>query len=307
MMNRTENALQFISSDDREVWVSMGMALRSEFGDAAREIWMDWSRQSDSFKESDARAVWRSFKGSGVTLGSLLHEAKQNGWKDEGFQRPTPEQYAAQRRAVEERQSLEGQERARLAHRAADKAKWILDQVVPEEHAYLQSKGFPELQGLVWRPTQESNLLVIPMFVGKSLSGVQLINRAGEKKYLTGAVTAKAEYVFDNNSINAQDFWCEGFATGLALRECLAALKKPYRIHITFSAQNLKRMAHSGYVIADHDVSGVGQQVAEDTGLPYWMPDVAGTDLNDVWKAQGTFRASQALRKWLMSLRIEAV
>ena len=50
-MNRAATALQFISPIERSVWVTMGMALSSEFGDAARDVWMDWSRQADSFKE----------------------------------------------------------------------------------------------------------------------------------------------------------------------------------------------------------------------------------------------------------------
>ncbi len=74
-MIRAEQALQFISPVERDLWVAMGMALQSEFGDAARDMWMDWSRQADSFRESDARAVWKSFRGTGVSIASLYHEA----------------------------------------------------------------------------------------------------------------------------------------------------------------------------------------------------------------------------------------
>ena len=52
MMNRTESAINFICSDDRDVWIMVGMALQAEYGDAARDLWMNWSRQSDSFKEA---------------------------------------------------------------------------------------------------------------------------------------------------------------------------------------------------------------------------------------------------------------
>ena len=118
-MNRTASALQFISPVERDTWVSIGMAIKSEFGDAGRDMWMDWSRQADSFKELDARSVWRSFRGTGVTIASLFHEAKQNGWRDEGHQRPTQDQINAQRREAQERQSAEGQERIRIAREAA--------------------------------------------------------------------------------------------------------------------------------------------------------------------------------------------
>ena len=298
-MNRAESALQFISPVEREVWVSMGMALQSEFGDAARDIWMDWSRQADSFNEISARSVWKSFRGTGVTLGSLFHEARQNGWRDERFQKPTQEQIDAQRRAAEERMSREGQERAKLAQKAAQKAAWILSQCKPERHAYLDSKGFSEIEGLVWRPQDEVNLLCIPMYVGRDLVGIQLIDKHGNKKFLKDQITSKAEFRIDSGAINASDWWVEGYASALSLRACLAALKLRYRIHVTFSAGNLKRIAHSGYVIADNDASQTGINSAIATGLPYWMDETVGNDINDFHKKQGTFRASQAIGRWL--------
>lgn len=304
-MNRAESALQFISPIERATWVMCGMALQSEFGDAARDIWMDWSRGAASFNELSARSVWKSFRGTGVSMASLFHEAKQNGWKDEGAQRPTAAQIEAQRQAVAERQSKEGQERIKAARRAAEKAEWIMGQTVSEKHAYLQSKGFPDIDGLVWRPVQENNLLCVPMSVNGKLAGVQLIDKHGAKKFLSGQVTSQAEYCFDAGGLNAIDWWVEGFASGLSLRACLHALKLRYRIHVCFSAQNLQRMAHSGYVVADHDASGTGEKAAQATKLPYWLPPITGNDINDVHKAHGTFRTSQMLRKWLQELADE--
>jgi putative DNA primase/helicase len=302
-MNRAESALQFISPIERNTWVQVGMALQSHFGDAARDLWMDWSRQADSFKELDARAVWKSFRGTGVTIASLFHEAKCNGWRDEGFQKPTPQQIEAQRKEIAARQSKEGQERIRSAKDAAAKADWILNQCKHELHAYLFSKGFRESKGLVWRPDDQNNLLCIPMYVGHDLAGLQMIDKDGSKKFLSGQITSKAEHCIDAGGVNASDWWCEGYASGLSLRECLHALKMRYRIHITFSANNLKRMAHSGYVVADHDASDTGRQAAIATGLPWWMPETEGEDINDIHKRQGTFRTSQQLGKWLRDLR----
>lgn len=305
-MNRAEAALQFICSDDRNVWVGMGMALQSEYGDAAREIWMDWSRQSDRFKEADARAVWRSFRGAGVSIASLFHEAKQNGWRDQGFQKPTDSQIAEQKQIAAQRHTEEGKQREIAAKAAATKAQWILSQCKHEKHAYLHSKGFQELEGLVWYPTELQNLLCIPMYVGGKLAGVQMIDRDGAKKYLSGQITSQAEFCIDSGAISPIEFWVEGYASGLSLQACLNALKVRYRIHVTFSANNLQRMAHSGYVIADNDASQTGQKAAQATGLPYWAPVVTGEDINDVWKREGTFRTSQILRKWMQEQRQEA-
>lgn len=302
-MDRAESALQFISPVDRETWVMAGMALQSEYGDAARDLWMTWSRQAESFRELDARSVWKSFKGTGISIASLLHEAKQAGWRDEGFQRPTPDQIQAQRVAAAERASEEGRQRARLASAAAKKADWILSQCKHERHAYLDSKGFTELEGLVWWPDETTNLLCIPMYVAGKLVGVQMIDRDGSKKYLSNQITSMAEYVFDCNSIGATEWWIEGYGSALSLRACLHALKARYRIHVTYSAGNLQRMAHSGYVVADNDASGVGEVAAIATGLPYWMPERSGQDINDVHQAMGTFRASQVLGKWIRATK----
>lgn len=304
-MIRAEQALQFISPVERDLWVAMGMALQSEFGDAARDLWMDWSRQADSFRETDARAVWRSFRGTGVSIASLYHEARQNGWRDQGYQAPTPEQREALRIAAAERLTKEGQERIRLARAAALKAEWILSQCRRERHAYLDSKGFSEQEGLVWWAADDTNLLVIPMHVGRNLVGVQLIDRTGGKKYLSGQVTSKAEYCIDCGHQGASDWWVEGYASGLSLRACLHALKLRYRIHITFSAGNLKRMAHSGYVVADNDASNTGALAAQATRLPYFLPPGVGCDINDMHKQYGTFKTSQDLGRWLRGLRDE--
>jgi putative DNA primase/helicase len=300
-MNRVESALQFISPIERGVWVSMGMALKSEFGDVALELWLDWSRGADSFKEQDARAVWKSFKGTGVSMASLYHEARQNGWRDEGFQKPTRELIEAQQRAAAERASKEGQERLRAAQEAARKAEWILSQCRPERHAYLDAKGFHDLEGLVWRPDAETNLLCIPMFVNGNLCGVQMVDKHGAKKYLSGQVTSQAEYCIDVGGVGATDWWVEGYASGLSLRDCLSALKLRYRIHVTFSAGNLKRMANNGFVVADNDTSKTGEMAAAATGLPYWLPPAAGQDINDFHKQHGTFKTSQVLRKWMQA------
>ena len=305
MMDRAASALQFVSPIKRPLWVAMGMAIQSEFGDAGREIWLDWSRGADTFKELDARSVWKSFKGRGVSIASLYHEAKQNGWRDEGFQKPTREQIEAQRRAAAERTTKEGKQRIKAAQEAAKKAEWILSQCKPEKHAYFQLKGFPELQGLVWRPEQETNLLCIPMFVDGHLSSLQLIDKEGNKKFLSDGITGKAEFCIDCGALNASDWWVEGYASGLSLQACLSALKLRYRIHVTFSAQNLKRMAHSGYVVADNDASNTGAMAAAATGLPYWLAPQVGSDINDFHKQNGTFRASQAIGRWLRDLREE--
>jgi len=305
-MMRIQNALQFIPAQERDLWVAMAMAVKSELGDAGFSIWDDWSQSAHNYNALAARSVWKSCKGAGVTVATLFHEAKQNGWRDDAaYQPPTVAQIAAKNKAAAERLSKEGKERIKAAQDAARKAEWILSQCKSEKHAYMQLKGFPDVEVLVWRPSDEVNLMCIPMYVNGKLCGVQMIDKEGSKKYLSGQITAKAEYCIDSSALNAQDWWVEGYASGLSLQACLHALKQRYRIHITFSAQNLKRMAHSGYVVADNDASNTGAMAAQATGLPYWLAPGKGNDINDFHKTHGTFRASQALGKWLREMKEE--
>lgn len=304
MTDRIRDALQYLDHDDREVWIMAGMAVKHELGEDGFEIWDTWSQRSDSYEAKAARASWRSFRGSGVTIGSLFHEAQSAGWKpaDDGtYNAPTEAQLQAQQQARAARQAAEDKQRAEEQARAARKAGWILHQCKHERHAYLHTKGWPEAVGSVWWPTPEQNLLCIPMRVGRELVGVQMIDRRGEKKYLKGQRTSGAEYCISNPGHGALDWWVEGYATGLSLRDCLHALRMRYRIHICFSAGNLKRMATAGVVVADNDDTKTGETVAKATGLPYFLPPSG--DLNDMHKAQGVFRTSQALRKWLQGVQ----
>jgi len=304
MTGRIRDALQHLNHDDREVWIMAGMAIKHELGEEGFDLWDDWSQRATSYKASSARASWRSFRGSGVTIGSLFHEAQAAGWKpaaDGSYTAPTEAQLLAQQRARDARIAAEQSQRDQDQHRAASKAAWILQQCKHEKHAYLFSKGWPDAAGSVWWAAADQNLLCIPMRVGNALVGVQLIDRRGEKKYLKGQRTSGAEFCMSNPGPGALDWWVEGYATGLSLRDCLNALRMRYRIHVCFSAGNLKRMATSGLVVADNDESMTGETVAQATGLPYFLPPAG--DLNDMHKAQGVFRTSQALRKWLQTAR----
>lgn len=308
MPARIESALAFIPSDDREVWVAMAMAIKAELGDGGFDIWDEWSQGADNYNAQAARSVWKSCRGSGVTVGTLFHEAKMNGWRDDDkHAKPSYAQLEAMRLAAAERLTQEGMAREQAQQAAAKKAGWIMHQTKMEPHAYLDSKGWKDVPGAVWWPNDEQNLLCIPMRVGENIVGVQMIDRNGEKRYLSGQRTSGAEYLISNNGRGAADWYCEGYATGLSLRQCLHALRMRYRIHITFSASNLVKVAAmnaGGYVVADNDESGTGERVAVQSGLPYFMP--AAGDFNDFHRKEGTFRSSQALRQWLVNLPVIA-
>ncbi len=94
--DRIRNALQFIDASDRDIWLRMGMAIKSELAEAGFDVWEEWSLHDESFNPKDARDVWKSIRAGGrVTIGTLFYEAKAKGWcDDEAHQKPTPEELA---------------------------------------------------------------------------------------------------------------------------------------------------------------------------------------------------------------------
>ncbi|AGA90542.1 Primase C terminal 2 (PriCT-2) [Thioflavicoccus mobilis 8321] len=79
------DALNHIPADSRDLWLRMGMAVRSELGDAGHDVWDSWSRTSNRYNERDARDVWRSIKpNGGIGIGTLFAKAKEHGWQGTG-------------------------------------------------------------------------------------------------------------------------------------------------------------------------------------------------------------------------------
>jgi Bifunctional DNA primase/polymerase, N-terminal/Primase C terminal 2 (PriCT-2) len=71
-LERARKALNFVPSDDRDIWLRVGIAL-SAFADDGRELWDLWSRQSDKFCEKEQNKAWHSFKFAGLSLGTIFH------------------------------------------------------------------------------------------------------------------------------------------------------------------------------------------------------------------------------------------
>jgi len=191
-------------------------------------------------------------------------------------------------------QAAEAKKRA-LQQEAANKAAYLLKNSTFAFHEYLKKKGFPEETGNVY--TREGvHHLVIPMRRNGRLVGAQVIDEAGEKKFLFGQASGGASFVFDNKGPHIV---AEGYATALSVKAAMKALKRRYTLHVCFSAGNMVRIARelpSGFCVADNDESGVGERMAKQIGWPYWMPPEFG-DANDYHQKVGLFKFSQSLQK----------
>jgi putative DNA primase/helicase len=196
-------ALAFIPADDRPTWVKVSMALKSALGDEGLDIWLNWSRNSDSFNERDAIATWKSIRPEGgITIATMFHEAKKHGWTPPqsapAVSRKTPKTIADPRITDDD-----AAEKERLQAAANAVAIWDVATAAGRDHPYLQRKGvesldtFREIDAKVCASTLgyppksggiplSGRLLVIPITQGEGLSSVEFIDEQGRKSALAG-------------------------------------------------------------------------------------------------------------------------
>lgn len=172
------------------------------------------------------------------------------------------------------------------------------------KHPYLERKGFAEMEGNVFDHPERGLLLVLPMRRGAELVGAQLIDEDGGKKFLYGQASRGAEFVID---AKGPAVLCEGYATALSIRAALASIKMRYKIHVCFSAFNIRVISEGlatlpHAIVADHDESGVGAKYPTEAGIPFWMSPKCGQDANDFEQMHGLFAMSQALRPLILKV-----
>jgi putative DNA primase/helicase len=207
MMNdidRISEALQFIPTGGHDERFRIGCMVKSELGDTGRDLWDEWR---DGRGDDEAASVWKSISETGpLKIGTLFHEAKQNGWRDDGrYQKPTPEEIAERKRIAAERAAQEEAEIARERADTAKKAAAILKAATEAkaDHPYLTRKRVAPVATLRevdagaaaailgYAPNCRGDLLtgrllVVPVKQGDGISTLELIDGDKRKAALAG-------------------------------------------------------------------------------------------------------------------------
>ncbi|NBS71525.1 hypothetical protein EBT31_21835, partial [bacterium] len=69
------------AADDYDIWITVGQSLHN-LDESLLEQWEEWSKQSSKYREGECHRRWRSFtRGSGRSIGSLIHVAREQGWQ----------------------------------------------------------------------------------------------------------------------------------------------------------------------------------------------------------------------------------
>lgn len=252
-------ALSYLSPYDRDMWVKMSFAIKSELGDGGFSIWDDWSRGADDYNERDANHVWKSGKvGGKVTIATLVWEAQQQGFKLEA-----PEDAKLDEDQAEERKRVRAEARAKSAREERERraaalvqAEAIWSGAAPaSEHPYLTKKGVKShgLRVGQWplrKKTGEvygmaENVLLIPMRNAKgqltSLQGVYDRMPSGftqGKTYLKDGEKSGSWFMIGQIADGCKIAFCEGYATGATIHELTG-----WTVIVCFDRGNLTTVA----------------------------------------------------------------
>ena len=83
-------ALPLEAVDDYDMWITAGQVLHS-LDESLLDVWDEWSKQSSKYVDGECHKRWMSFtKGGGRGVGTLLHHAKQHGYKPSQDHRAMP-------------------------------------------------------------------------------------------------------------------------------------------------------------------------------------------------------------------------
>lgn len=247
-------ALSYIDAGcDRETWVRMAMAVKSELGDGGFTVWNDWSRQSDKYNSKDARDTWKSVKRhGGIGIGTLIGEAQLFGFSLNDNER-TPisaEEIQARKQRREEEERKEQQLRAERMAQAAAQANTIWESATEldgDEHPYLKRKLVKSFGLRIGRFRNQDGALLVPIRnIDGQITSLQAIFQnenpqlGRDRDYLPGGQKRGCFHVIGNKPTGANPVIviCEGYSTGASIH-----IATGYCVVVAFDAGNVPTVA----------------------------------------------------------------
>ena len=250
-------ALQYIDAHDRTLWVKIGQALKSEFGDEGLHLFDEWSATATNYDSKAVKSTWKGFKSSGrVTIGTLIHEAKARGFDPKAqASNATPSELTTEARAQavakrKEAEQREARATAQAHQNACNEAVALLAKAVDEATSpYLGIKKVGA-HGVKFEVLPAGVDVLVPMrdAHGK-VWGVQRIKPDGSKLFIKGGRKSGLWHligeVSDASNIKgvgadgaqSANHWllvAEGYATASTLHEATG-----YPVAVAFDAGNL--------------------------------------------------------------------
>ena len=233
-------ALTFISADDRELWLRIGMALKLELGEEGLSLFSEWSEKAVNHDPKAVKYVWKSIKSGGtVTIATLVGEAKKQGFNPKQYAPAIPLSAAEKASLKRQRDQLAkaaAEELARNQAAAADTAskEWA-SSAKKGKSAYLALKGV-ESYGLRYAP---GGVLLVPAFDchGK-LWNLQKLYAKGDKYFLKDGRVSGCFHVIGDAAGAACLLIATGYATCATLHKATG-----YPVVVAFNDSNMQHVA----------------------------------------------------------------
>lgn len=318
---RILEALAYVRPTDRDTWLRIGMAVKSEMGDDGFDLWDTWSQADETYRAADARSVWKSIHSNGkITIGTLFHDAKRHGWsggKSNGNRHALSEAERAER---EQRRQQEQEAEARRRQDAQREASeiWSSSKPAPEDHAYLVRKAVKAHGVRIYSGNRAignmscDGALLVPVrdAVGEVCT-LEFISAQGEKRFLPGG--RKSGGYFSIGRHAGAIVIAEGFATGASVHEATG-----HATAVAFDKGNLRPVALALrgkfpdvriIIVADDDYETTGnpgmtaaREAAAAVGGLVAVPDFGADrsdgakDFNDLLLARGAEAVRAAIQ-----------
>ncbi|MCB1660389.1 MAG: PriCT-2 domain-containing protein, partial [Pseudomonadales bacterium] len=239
-----EAALRYIPANDRDIWLKVGNAIKTELGDNGFSLFDNWSATADNYNSRDTQAVWQSLQVGKNHIGTLFHYAKQYGFTyDNSPQMPVlnPQQQAERQQQQQLAKEKATQEKALQYAQAAQKALslWQNCAYIDNQHPYLVTKDIKNYGLRVYHgdlaiggmACQDS--LVIPLVDNQgNTHSLQFISPTGEKRFLPKGNKQGHYHVISGDTTRI--LLCEGYATGASLHQATGCM-----VVVAFDASNL--------------------------------------------------------------------
>lgn len=238
-IQKIKSALSHISSDKRETWIKVGMALKSRLGDDGLDVWDEWSEESESYDPRNIMDTWNSFVFDGeITIGTLFYLAKENGWNGNGTSSTIKKINHQNEKESSEYTRDDERENIQAECREVSKAIWDKAKPAPEDHPYLIKK---KVKPHNLRVHKES--LVVPvMDFNSTIHGLHFIapekNDEGRDKFFKKGTVKTGHCHLIGGKPEAVLYLAEGFATAATIHE---ATNEP--VIVCFDAGNLMPVA----------------------------------------------------------------
>jgi len=213
-INTIDSALRFIPADDRDTWVKVGMAIKSELGDSGYSLWDYWSQSASNYQEHAAQLVWRSFKSGCTRIGTLFFIAKEHGYR--------PDKKAPSRTIPEKKPPPPQKSTGRYAAQIWLRAD--CSDAAVRSHPYAIAKGIDWAAGAGRTVAsgrvigKDADCIVVPIrnIETSKVSGVQCINSDGDKQTF-GPVSGNGLIL--GNTLDTSLYWCvcEGWASATSM------------------------------------------------------------------------------------------